>query len=54
MNEGRRIITGKNSRTKDLLLRYPNFVAKSPDLSFEPTPIACEASALTTELTART
>ncbi len=53
MNEGRRIITGKNSRTKDLLLRYPNFVAKSPASSFELTPPACEASALTTELTAR-
>jgi hypothetical protein len=53
MNEGRKIITSKNGRTKDLLLRYPNFVAKSPDLSFGPTPIACEASALTTELTAQ-
>ena len=37
---------------KDLLLRHPNFVAKSTDASFEPSPLACEASALTTELTA--
>ena len=53
MNEGRRIVTSKNGRTKDLLLRYPNFVAKSPASSFELTPVACEASALTTELTAQ-
>ncbi len=52
MNEGRRIVTSKNGRTKDLLLRYPNFVAKSPASSFELTPLACEAGALTTELTA--
>ncbi len=53
MNQGRRIVTSKNGRTKDLLLRYPNFVAKSPASSFELTPLACEAGALTTELTAR-
>jgi len=52
MNQGRRIVTSKNGRTKDLLLRYPNFVAKSPASSFELTPLACEAGALTTELTA--
>ena len=37
---------------KDLLLRHPNFVAKSTDASFETSPLACEASALSTELTA--
>ena len=42
----------RRSKTKDLLLRYPNFVSKSIDASFEPPPLACEASALTTELTA--
>ena len=41
------------SKIKDLLLRHPNFVAKSIDASFETSPLACEASALTTELTAR-
>ena len=53
MDAGRKTITNNNSRTKDLLLRYPNFVAKSPELSFEQTPLTCEASALTTELTAQ-
>ncbi len=52
MNAGKKIIRNNNSRTEDLLLRYPNFVAKSPELSFEPSPPKCEASALTTELTA--
>ena len=37
---------------EDLLLRHPNFVAKLPDASFEAPPLACEASTLTTELTA--
>ena len=36
------------SKTKDLLLRHPNFVAKLPAVSFETSPLACEASALTT------
>ena len=35
------------------MLRHPNFVAKSVNASFETPPLACEASALTTELTAR-
>ena len=43
----------KGRSEKDLLLRHPNFVAKSADASFEPPPLACEASALTTELTAQ-
>ncbi len=46
-------IINNRSKTKDLLLRHPNFVAKSVDVSFGPPPLACEASALTTELTAR-
>ena len=37
----------------DLLLRHPNFVAKSPDATLETRALACEASALTTEPTAR-
>ena len=36
-----------------LLLRDLNFVAKSQNARRELTPVACEASALTTELTAR-
>jgi len=47
------VIHNKLDNGKDLLLRHPNFVAKSKDPSFEPPPLACEASALTTELTAR-
>jgi len=46
------VIHNKLGNKKDLLLRHPNFVAKSKDPSFEPPPLACEASALTTELTA--
>ena len=42
----------KPANGKHLLLCHPNFVAKSKDPSFEPPPLACEASALTTELTA--
>ncbi len=45
MNEARKIVTSKNGRTEDLLLRYPNFVAKTPAASFALTPIACESSA---------
>ncbi len=36
-----------------LLLRHPNFVAKSQNAKRELSPLACEASALTTELTAQ-
>jgi len=43
----------KGRSEKDLLLRHPNFVAKPTTTSFEPPPLACEASALTTELTAQ-
>ena len=42
----------KPSNEKDLLLCHPNFVAKLKDPSFEAPPLACEASALTAELTA--
>ncbi|MCK4369068.1 MAG: hypothetical protein KAV68_05325 [Dehalococcoidales bacterium] len=45
-------LRNKQGVKEDLLLRHPNFVAKSKDPSFEPPPLACEASALTTELTA--
>jgi len=46
-------LRSKQGGQKDLLLRHPNFVAKSKDPSFEPPPLACEASALTTELIAQ-
>jgi hypothetical protein len=52
MNVRRKIINSKKGSARDLLLRYPNLVAKPPAASFEPTPVACEAGALTTELTA--
>ena len=45
-------LRSKQSGNKDLLLRHPNFIAKSKDPGFESPPLACEASALTTELTA--
>ncbi len=45
-------LQSKQGVKKDLLLLYPNFVAKSPDASFKASPLACEASAPTTELTA--
>jgi hypothetical protein len=35
----------KQGSKKDLLLRHPNFVAKSTDASFEPPSLACEAGA---------
>jgi hypothetical protein len=38
---------------KDLLLYHPNFVPKPANARRELSPVACEASALTTELTAR-
>ena len=49
-NQVRRNLIG--TETKDLLLRDPNFVSNSGDSSFERRPLACEASALTAELTA--
>ncbi len=45
-------LRSKQGGQKDLLLRHPNFVAKSKKPSFESPPLACEASALTTEPTA--
>jgi hypothetical protein len=53
MKTGRATINTNKSKTKDLLLCHPNSVAKSVDASFGPLPLACEASALTTELTAQ-
>ena len=53
MKTGKGNINTKRSKTTDLLLRPQNFVAKSVDTSFEPPPLACEASALTTELIAQ-
>jgi len=51
--QGHPVMGSKQGSEKDLLLRHPNFVAESRDSSFEPPPLACEASALTTELTAQ-
>jgi len=45
-------LRNKKGGQKDLLLRNPNFVSGRRTLSFEASPLACEASALTTELTA--
>ena len=50
-NQTRR--TGVNDKAPHLLLRAPNFVANPGDLEASPAPLACEASALTAELTAR-
>ena len=50
--QGQPALRSKQGGKKDLLLRHPNFVAKSTDASFETPPLACEASALTTELIA--
>jgi hypothetical protein len=44
MKTERITVNTNGSKTKDLLLRHPNFVAKSVDASFEPPPLACEAS----------
>jgi len=44
---------GSRVKSSDLLLRPLNFVAKSKYARHETTPIACEASALTSEPTAR-
>jgi len=46
-------LRSRQGSNKHLLLRHPNFVAKSKDPSFEPPPLACEANALTTELIAQ-
>jgi hypothetical protein len=43
MKTGRATINTNKSKTKDLLLCHPNFVAKSVDASFGPLPLACEA-----------
>jgi hypothetical protein len=40
------------TKTTHLLLRQPNFISKPANPSFEAGPLACEASALTAELTA--
>jgi len=40
------------AKEKGLLLRYQYFVAKLPGVTPEISPLVCEASALTTELTA--
>ena len=36
-------LRSKQGVKKDLLLRHPNFVAKSKDPNSEPPPLACEA-----------
>ena len=41
--QGQPQVWGKQSGGKDLLLRHPNFVAKSINASFESPPLACEA-----------
>jgi len=41
------------AKTRHLLLRGPNFVSGPRDFEASPAPLACEASALTAELTAR-
>jgi hypothetical protein len=45
-------LRSNEDNNRHLLLRDLNFVAKSPNARREPPPLACEASALTTELTA--
>ncbi len=47
------MVSSKEANKKDLLLRHPNFVSNRQSLSFRLPPLACEASALTTELIAR-
>ena len=42
----------QKAKREGLLLRGQNFVSGEGTLSFEPRPLACEASAPTTELTA--
>jgi len=41
---GQPALWNKQSGKKNLLLRHPNFVAKSTDASFETQPLACEGS----------
>ena len=50
--QGQPVMWSEQGSEKDLLLRHPNFVAKPTNASFEPPPLACEASALSAELTA--
>ena len=50
--QGQRVVRSRQAGKKHLLLRHPNFVAKSPNARRELSPLACEASALTTELIA--
>ena len=50
--QGQSALRIRQGGKKDLLLRQPNFVANSPNARRELPPLACEASALTTELTA--
>jgi len=42
--QGQPALRSKQGSKKDLLLRHPNFVAKSKDPSFETQPLACEGS----------
>ena len=42
--QGQPALRSKQGGKKDLLLRHPNFVAKSTDASFEQSPLACEGS----------
>ena len=46
------VLQTKQNSYRHLLLRHPNFVAKSKNLRREAKPLACEASVLTAELTA--
>jgi hypothetical protein len=40
--QGQPALWNKQGGKKDLLLRHPNFVAKSPNARREPSPLACE------------
>ncbi len=42
--QGQPALRSKQDGKRNLLLRYPNFVAKSVDASFETPPLACEGS----------
>ena len=44
MKTGRATDNGNRSKTNDLLLRHPNFVAKSPNARREASPLACETN----------
>ncbi len=50
--QGQRVVRSRQAGKKHLLLRHHNFVAKSPNARREVSPLACEASTLTTELIA--